>query len=235
MDSTPAVGAATLPISRSVIAETSQDSTSRDLRVVVAALVVGLTLFQWVDVPLARWLNGSPIPRDLQKVLEAAEHFGTFYGEVLILATLLFLLPGDRHKLARVVATAWIAGLSADVMKLFVARCRPKYFDFTAVTHSHGFLSLLPFGAGGSRHQAFPSAHTATAVGFCVALSHLYPRGRIAFWMLAVLVGLQRMESQSHFASDVIAGALVGWLIGRLMTGDSVIAKQFDRFEAHAP
>jgi membrane-associated phospholipid phosphatase len=234
MESTPAVGAATLPISRSVIAETSQTSASCDLRV-VAAVVVGLVLFQWVDVPLARWLSGSPIPRDLQKALEAAEHFGTFYGEVLIIGALFASIPGDRRQLPRVAASAWIAGLSADVMKLLIARWRPKYFDFVSVTSSHGFLALFPFGEGGSRHQSFPSAHTATAVGFCIALSHLYPRGRVAFWMLAALVGLQRMESQSHFASDVIAGALVGWLVGRFMTGDSVIAKRFDRFEAAAP
>jgi membrane-associated phospholipid phosphatase len=235
MDSTPAVGAATISISPAVPTDHSPVLLSREVRVVIAAAVVGFILFRWVDIPLARWLVGSPVPRDLQKVLEAAEHFGTFYGEVLILAVLLVAIPLDRRKLARVAATAWIAGLSADLLKLTIARCRPKYFDFDAVTSAHGFLGLFSFGAGGSRHQGFPSAHTATAVGFCIALGHLYPRGRSAFWTLAVLVGLQRMESHSHFASDVVAGALVGWVVGRLLTGDGAIAKRFDRFEAASP
>lgn len=234
MDSTPAL-ATVPPLSASLTLESPDSASSRGMLGAIAAVVLGVVLFQWVDIPLARWLNGSPIPRELQKVLEAAEHFGTFYGEVLILGVLFAAIPADRRKLPRIAVTAWCSGLAADVLKLFIARCRPKYFDFDAVTASHGFLELFPFGAGGSRHQGFPSAHTATAVGFCFALAHLYPRGRIAFCILAALVGLQRMESHSHFASDVIAGALLGWCIARLATGSNAIAKQFDRFEAAAP
>jgi membrane-associated phospholipid phosphatase len=233
MDSTPAMASAP-PLSASLTLSSRAAGASRGVPVVIAAAALGIVLFQWVDIPLARWLNGSPIPQDLQKVLEAAEHFGTFYGEVLILGVLFAAIPADRRKLPRVAATAWCAGLIADVLKLFVARWRPKYFDFEAVTASHGFVEFFPFGAGGSRHQGFPSAHTATAVGFCIALAHLYPRGRFAFGLMAILVGLQRMESHSHFASDVIAGALLGWCIGRLTTGNSAVAKQLDRFEAAA-
>jgi membrane-associated phospholipid phosphatase len=235
MESTPAVKTASLPIVPSLTFSPAARSFSRELWVAAVAVLIGLALFQWVDVPAANWLAGSPIPRDIQKVLEAAEHFGTFYGEVLILAVLYCAVPADRRRLPRVAAVAWFAGIFADLLKLFIARCRPKYFDFDAVTSAHGFLDVFAFGAGGSRHQGFPSAHTATAVGFCFALSRLYPRGRFAFGALALLVGLQRLESQSHFASDVIAGAIVGWCVGRWATGNTRVAQRFDRFEAAVP
>ena len=55
----------------------------------------------------------------------------------------------------------------------------------------------------------FPSAHAATAVGLAIALGVLYPRGRWLFIAFAFLAGLQRIEAQAHFASDVLAGAAV--------------------------
>lgn len=43
-----------------------------------------------------------------------------------------------------------------------------------------------------------------------MALSLLYRQGKTLFFLFALLVGLQRIISQNHFPSDVIAGALVG-------------------------
>jgi membrane-associated phospholipid phosphatase len=190
--------------------------------------------FAFIDIPVAHWLRETEVPDGIEKFFEAAEHFGTFHGQVLALLLMYALHPEGRRRLFRVAAAAWCAGLAANIVKLTVSRCRPKYFDFSSVTASHGFLGIFDFGAGGSRCQGFPSAHMACAVGFCVALSHLFPRGRHVFALIAVLVGLQRMESSSHFASDVVAGALVGWLVGLLFTGGR-IGRVFDAIEAPEP
>jgi undecaprenyl-diphosphatase len=68
--------------------------------------------------------------------------------------------------------------------------------------------------------QSFPSGHAATAAGLAVALAVLYPRGRWLFAVLAVLAALQRVEVQSHFPSDVLAGAALGCLTGALVSAD---------------
>lgn len=235
MESTPAIGGSTVLHPSSIRAPHAPHAPRHRRQQAIragGAIAIAILLFWQVDVPLANWLAASPLPKELQKLLEAAEHFGTVYGQLFIFAAIYALHPAGRWSLVRFATTAWSAGLAANVVKLCIARSRPKYFDFEVVTAAHGFLGLFPFGAGGSRSQSFPSAHTATAVGFCIALSHVYPRGRWVFWTLAAMVGLQRLESHSHFASDVVAGALVGWIVGGLMCGPTRLGRRWDEFEA---
>ena len=191
--------------------------------------------FFLVDRPLAGLLKTTSLPDGIDKFLEAAEHFGTFYGHVLAFLLIAALDPAHRRQLVRIAAAAWSAGLAANVIKLFIARTRPKYFDFTSLTAGHGFLGFAPGLPGGSRIQSFPSAHTATAVGFAVALAHVYPKGRGVFYLFAALVGLQRIATSSHFASDVLAGAVVGWLVGHAFMTSNRLTRRFDSFEAITP
>jgi hypothetical protein len=65
----------------------------------------------------------------------------------------------------------------------------------------------------------FPSGHTARAFAFATVLAKRH--GRKAGWVaypLATLVGLFRIESDSHWASDVLAGAALGWAVGKAVT-----------------
>ena len=41
------------------------------------------------------------------------------------------------------------------------------------------------------------------------------------FYLLAVLVGLHRMEELAHFPSDILAGALIGLVVGKLITSEA--------------
>jgi membrane-associated phospholipid phosphatase len=195
-------------------------------------LPVGFFALMFVDVPVAAYFETHSLPEFLDKLLDAAEHYGTFYGEIMILGVMASLLEGERRKLLRICCMAWSSGLAANVIKLFVARTRPKYFDFSTMADSQGFVGLFDFATGGSRLQSFPSAHTATAVGLTFAFAYYFPRGRWGFFLMAALVGLERLASHSHFVSDVLAGALVGWFISSQFTGQGPLARRFDRFEA---
>jgi membrane-associated phospholipid phosphatase len=63
---------------------------------------------------------------------------------------------------------------------------------------------------------SFPSGHTSAAFTTAGVLSQRY-----GGWIggagigLGILTGLGRMEDEKHFASDVVAGATIGWIIGR--------------------
>lgn len=62
----------------------------------------------------------------------------------------------------------------------------------------------------------FPSGHTARAFAVTAVVAQRY--GRTAGWIgypLATLVGLARIESDEHWASDVLAGGALGWAVGR--------------------
>jgi undecaprenyl-diphosphatase len=64
---------------------------------------------------------------------------------------------------------------------------------------------------------SFVSNHSANMVGMAVFLSHYYPRLRLLWWGLAILVGVSRIYNGVHFVSDVIVGGLIGWLISKLI------------------
>jgi membrane-associated phospholipid phosphatase len=233
MDSTPIAAAApSLPLMRD--RAPLQPSWLSSLNITVPAALIALALMSipLIDLPLASLAKRGALPDGIDKFLEAGEHFGTFYGHVLIFLVIWALDPANRRRIVRIAAAAWSAGLAANIVKLGIARTRPKYFDFDSVTAGHGFLGFAPGLPGGSRIQGFPSAHTATAVGFAVALAYVYPRGRKVFLLLAAIVGLQRIATSSHFASDVFVGACIGWIVGHLFTTRNSLTSRLDSFEA---
>jgi membrane-associated phospholipid phosphatase len=233
MDSTPIAAATpTVPLAPLGAGLRASWLASRGAAVPVALVALALLCVVLIDLPLAAFAKRGSLPDGIDKFLEAGEHFGTFYGHFLIFLVLWALDPAHRRSILRIAVAAWSAGLTANVVKLCIARTRPKYFDFDSLTAGHGFLGFAPGLSGGARIQGFPSAHTATAVGFAIALAYVYPRARTVFLLMAGIVGLQRIATSSHFASDVLAGALVGWIVGQLFTSRNRLTSRLDSFEA---
>jgi len=150
--------------------------------------------------------------------LQAAEHFGTPYGQLMALFGILAATRWQDRRPLRIFLGATAAGLVANVLKLFFARTRPRAFDFDAQHILEGFGSLFPMGHGGSGVQSIPSAHTACAFGFAAMLTWAYPNGRSMFILFGFLVGLQRICVAAHFPSDVFLGATLGWFIASTLT-----------------
>jgi membrane-associated phospholipid phosphatase len=169
-----------------------------------------------VDIPLSRWaigaaLPGGALPGDLRKFVDLCEIFGHGLGVAAIAIALFHLDPGKRWALPRLLAIAYSGGLGANLLKFLVVRTRPHGFDLAASDVWHTLQDWTWHRS--SLNQSFPSAHTATAVAFAVALGAMYPHARRFFFALAVLVGVQRIASGAHYLSDVCCGAAVGWLI----------------------
>jgi membrane-associated phospholipid phosphatase len=104
-------------------------------------------------------------------------------------------------------SAAAAAGLSVMLLKGAFDRARPPLVD----------PGLDPVGAvPGS--ASFPSGHAATAFAAAVAVGMLYPRFRTPLLAVAATVALSRVYLGVHFATDVLAGSLLGAAIG-LATG----------------
>ena len=68
----------------------------------------------------------------------------------------------------------------------------------------------------GSDHLSFPSGHTSNAFAWATVANHHYgPKLGIPSFALATLIGVGRMEMNVHHLSDVVAGATLGYLVGR--------------------
>ncbi|MEE9218332.1 MAG: phosphatase PAP2 family protein [Acidobacteriota bacterium] len=78
--------------------------------------------------------------------------------------------------------------------------------------------------------DVFPSGHTART--FAIAAVFAERHGARAAWIgypVATLVGLARIETNAHWASDVVAGAALGISIGRAVARRHPIARETGR------
>jgi membrane-associated phospholipid phosphatase len=171
-----------------------------------------------LDGVLIEACNSEAFPGEITVALNKAEPFGHGYGVFYILVTIGILTGCDRRRLASLACCSLGAGISADLIKLLIGRIRPN-----ALTDSYAstFTGFMPWWESESLHnmfdhdmQSFPSAHTATAFGFAVGLTSVFPRGRRWFFLLAGLVAAQRVVIGLHYPSDVLAGASLGILVG---------------------
>ena len=71
-----------------------------------------------------------------------------------------------------------------------------------------------------SNALSFPSGHTSTAFAAATVLqSHYGAKVGIPAYGIASFIGASRMASKAHHLSDVVAGAGLGYLVGRTVVG----------------
>lgn len=101
----------------------------------------------------------------------------------------------------------WSTGIFIQILKHLIGRARPKLTD--------PFLYIGPNLKTG--FDSFPSGHTAIAFCFATICSFYFPKYRILFYIFAIITGFERTEAFSHYPSDVIAGAITGLLMGKII------------------
>lgn len=116
------------------------------------------------------------------------------------LATYLIAQATDQQKLAAV---------GGDMMQAQVAA------GATTFAIKHAIRRPRPDGES----RSLPSGHAAgTFAAATVVQRHYGLKGAIPAYTLAILISGARMQANSHYATDLIAGATVGILAGRAAT-----------------
>lgn len=70
-----------------------------------------------------------------------------------------------------------------------------------------------------SNHDSFPSGHTSNGFAWATVLDHHYGwKLGVPMYIVAGFVGVTRVDRGSHFFSDIVAGAAIGFIVGRTIT-----------------
>lgn len=103
------------------------------------------------------------------------------------------------------VAVAVTDGLGARVLKPWIGRMRPSF-----ALPPDAVRVLLPAADVGS----MPSLHAANAFAVATVVTLAVPRAGLLAFPLAVLVAVSRVGVGVHWPSDVLAGAVMGAVVG---------------------
>ena len=166
-------------------------------------------MLQSADVRLIEFLVPSHAPL-LDAALAFVSAAGTAGGLWALFGVFGLFERRTRAAAWRVLLTVGLTLLVTEVvLKPAVARARPTPVD-TAIARS---LPVMP------PSYSFPSGHAATSVAAAVALSSMWPGGRVMWWAIAAVAAYSRVYLGHHYPSDVAAGALVGvlaawWVLG---------------------
>lgn len=185
---------------------------------VLAALLAGVVavIALGADLPVKQWSQAwrpAPLARAWAWLAYWAGLGGAQAGLMAALA-LLWGWWGRRPTHWRAglagVASVALSGILVQVCKHLFGRPRPRLAlpsdEYFGPTFQSDLLS-------------FPSGHATTSFAVAAALSAFYPRLAWLFYLLAAFICAGRVIGNSHYLSDVLAGAalglIVGWPVGR--------------------
>ncbi len=190
-------------------------SSKKTKILIFIAVLTPFVLFycdEWVLTSVRYFHGAHPdidrILRSIDRVMYYAAH-----GTTMIAGAFLFCLFG-RYVNRRfyeagksLLVGLIISGVSVQIFKHIIGRARPRVSDSLVI--------IGPSLRGG--YDSFPSGHSAMAFCLAAILSRYYPSYWIPFYFFAAVEGLARIDGTSHFPADVMAGAIVGIVVAKVL------------------
>ena len=159
-----------------------------------------------VDLSVFHFLNNSISNPAFDKFFPFITNVKHWYLAYIILWGILFIKGGKRGKIAAIGIILLITisdQLSSNLLKNLFERVRPSNAldDVNLLIHS-------------SRSFSFPSSHAVNNFAVAIYFYKLYPKLKLILFPVAFLVAISRPYVGVHYPSDIIAGALIGMLVG---------------------
>ncbi len=204
--------------------------------------VTGASIIWWDD-DVDRYVQRKPdtmVYRSLHGLSRLASWYGEnnrnaliTYGAVIGAVALGGVIADDDYVLdtAAIMAESGAFSFVLNVAaKMIVGRARPHT---ELGPHDFNFLT----SPKNSDMHSFLSGHTANAFALAGAAAGRHPHWYVEIpgYTFAVAAGLQRIDSRSHWLSDVVSGAFFGYAISELVVDRHECAGDEDGGDAPGP
>lgn len=157
-----------------------------------------------LDYNLFFYINSlsHPFLTYLAKFLSGVEGFGILWILLAVVATYI-MRRQPKVIVATVTAVLVSTVVTVYILKPLVGRMRPYYRFPSAIYYSTDTDKF-----------SFPSQHSSASFAAAAVIASVYPSIGIFVYLGAIAVGLSRIYLGLHFPSDVVIGAVLGFLIG---------------------
>ncbi len=176
----------------------------------------------FIDQPVDRFFSHFEYPL-IEPVIKFGNSFGKGEIHFSILLVLILVFMIFRKKKLRIIfsislMTSIFSGITVDILKAVFTRARPvianSSYNFFVFREAYRQGQLFHY-----EYLSMPSGHTITVVAAVVPL-FLYFKNRYirtGLVILASIPAVARLYINVHWASDVLAGVLLGIFLGKII------------------
>jgi membrane-associated phospholipid phosphatase len=198
-------------------------TTSSDL-IPIGAVLGAVALTTFADSSIHVWMSTHPTTLPMRAIspFRDGRRFpvnGAGNGQVLLpLSAVLYISGRLSHDVA-----LRDAGLGCAASHLTSAALRDVIYLAVSRRRPHDTASARQISVPGGRvweHHSFLSGHIANSMACVSYFTHRFSLGvaEPAMYVYPVMVGLGRMADGWHWTSDTMAGAAMGFAIGKAMS-----------------
>lgn len=165
-----------------------------------------IDFFYSIDLMLFYFFNHTIANPVFTKFFSHITNVNNWYILYIVIIGILITKGGRRGRIAALMVLVLVAFSDATghrILKEFFERARPCNALVDAIT---------PLGRNGT--FSFPSNHAFNSFAVATFFYKLYPKLKWVLLITAALVAISRVYLGLHYPSDIVAGALLGILVG---------------------
>lgn len=178
---------------------------------------IGLFLAAWAIQmlygPTSQWMTGGIAPKiGLDALIPLWPIWVIPYAICypLWLVAFLHAIRKMEIRLYRALLAACFLTFSIGILTYVLF---PTYVDLPTVTGTDILSSMLRgVQIAGGRYDALPSGHIYITTLLALFYSLWYPRLRLSWFLILLIISLSTLFTGQHYILDVVAGLVVGWV-----------------------